>query len=121
LVTLRVLVRVDDRLRPNKNPFNGAWTLLRINRGDFLMAPADREPRIVSTGRSDWIGLGQADHEPVDELATRMTAKVINEVAADVLCVVEAEDRPSLVRFNADRYAHRMLGDGTGILPAVRR
>ena len=26
-----------------------------------------------------------------------MTARVITDVAADVLCVVEAEDRPSLV------------------------
>src|SRR5215216_3155731 len=45
-----------------------------------------------------------------------MTAKVIDELAADILCVVEAEDRPSLVRFNADllagRYRHTMLVDG---------
>jgi endonuclease/exonuclease/phosphatase family metal-dependent hydrolase len=45
-----------------------------------------------------------------------MTARVIHDVAADVLCVVEAEDRPSLDRFNdellADRYGHVMLIDG---------
>jgi hypothetical protein len=94
LVTLRVLVRVDGTLRPNKNPFNDAWALLRINRGDFLMAPDDREPRIVSTGRGDWIGFGKAGHDSVDELATRMTAKVINKVAADVLCGVETRIGP---------------------------
>jgi hypothetical protein len=37
-------------------------------------------------------------------------------VLADVLCMVEAEDRPSLVRFNTDllggRYRHGMLADG---------
>ncbi|MEU4770354.1 hypothetical protein AB0H12_44860 [Actinosynnema sp. NPDC023794] len=52
----------------------------------------------------------------MDELAVRMTAKVINDVAADILCVVEAEDRPSLARFNDElldrRYGHAMLVDG---------
>jgi endonuclease/exonuclease/phosphatase family metal-dependent hydrolase len=117
LETLRVLVRVDGGgLRPNKDPFRDAWALLRENRGDFLVAPDDREPRIEANGRGDWIGWVELITEPVDELATRMTAKVINEAAADVLCVVEAEDRPSLVRFNAEllgnRYGHRMLVDG---------
>lgn len=116
LVTLRVLVQVAGGLRPNKDPFNDAWALLRENRGDFLVAPDDREPRIEAKGRGDWIGWVELITEPIDELATRMTAKVINEVAADVLCLVEAEDRPSLVRFNAEllgnRYGHRMLVDG---------
>lgn len=45
-----------------------------------------------------------------------MTARVIQDVAADVLCVVEAENRPSLDRFNQelllDPYEHVMLIDG---------
>ncbi len=45
-----------------------------------------------------------------------MTAAVITEVDANVLCVVEAEDRPSLVRMNIellhDQYGHIMLVDG---------
>jgi endonuclease/exonuclease/phosphatase family metal-dependent hydrolase len=116
LETLRVLVRVGVALRPNPDPFGDAWALLRENRGDFLVAPSDAEPRIVATGRGDWLGWVELITEPVDELATRMTARVIGDVAADVLCVVEAEDRPSLVRFDVEllggRYAHRMLVDG---------
>jgi endonuclease/exonuclease/phosphatase family metal-dependent hydrolase len=116
LETLRVLVRSGAALRPNPDPFRDAWALLRENRGDFLVAPTDGEPRIVATGRGDWIGWVELTTEPVDEVATRMTARVINDVAADVLCVVEAEDRPSLVRFDVEllgkRYAHRMLVDG---------
>jgi endonuclease/exonuclease/phosphatase family metal-dependent hydrolase len=54
--------------------------------------------------------------EPVDEIAMRMTAQVIKDVDADILCVVEAEDRPSLARFNEELlgglYAHAMLIDG---------
>jgi hypothetical protein len=41
---------------------------------------------------------------------------VVADVAADVLCVVEAESRPSLAKFNDEllgrRYAHAMLVDG---------
>lgn len=116
LETLRILVRTPDGLRPNRRPFDDAWAVLRENRGDFLVAPADREPRIEANGREDWIGWVELLAEPVDEFGTRMTARVINDVAPDVLCVVEAEDRPSLVRFNeqllGDRYRHAMLLDG---------
>jgi endonuclease/exonuclease/phosphatase family metal-dependent hydrolase len=52
----------------------------------------------------------------VDETAIRMTARVIDELGADILGVVEAEDRPSLVHFNevllGDRYGHVTLVDG---------
>lgn len=52
----------------------------------------------------------------MNETAVRMTAAVITEVDANVLCVVEAEDRPSLVRMNIellnDHYGHIMLVDG---------
>jgi endonuclease/exonuclease/phosphatase family metal-dependent hydrolase len=116
LETLRVLVRTPAGLRPNKKPFDDAWAVLRENRGDFLVAPDDREPRIEANGRGDWIGWVELLTEPVDATGTRMTARVIDEVAADVLCVVEAEDRPSLVRFNdqllGGRYGHAMLLDG---------
>lgn len=70
----------------------------------------------MASGRSDWIGWAELISEPVNETAVRMTAAVITEVNANVLCVVEAEDRPSLVRINLellnDRYGHIMLVDG---------
>jgi endonuclease/exonuclease/phosphatase family metal-dependent hydrolase len=49
-------------------------------------------------------------------VGTRVTARVIQEVNADIIGVVEAEDRPAMVRFNADllggQYGHVMLIDG---------
>lgn len=48
--------------------------------------------------------------EPVDETSTRMTAQVIHDVGADIQAVVEAEDRPSLDRFNTDLLADRRSG-----------
>jgi hypothetical protein len=54
--------------------------------------------------------------EPINETTVDMTARVIHDVTADVLCVVEAENRPSLDRFNQERllnpYDHVMLIDG---------
>jgi len=116
LTTLRILVNTTGGLRLNKRMFDDAWALLRENRGDFLVAPARAEPRIVASGRADWIGWVELITAPVDEIATRMTAKVIDEVDADILCVVEADSRPALVRFNQQllggRYGHAMLIDG---------
>ena len=69
-------------------------------------------PRVVRAGSAGW----ELAMEPVDEVATRMTARVIGDVHPDILCVVEAEDRPALVRFNEEmlggRYAQVMLVDG---------
>lgn len=115
LLTLRVLVSTRAGVRTNPQPFQ-AWALLRENRGDFLVAPANAEPRIVATGRADWSGWVELVTEPVDEVAIRMTARVITDVGADVLCMVEAENRPALVQFNTELldglYPHGMLIDG---------
>jgi endonuclease/exonuclease/phosphatase family metal-dependent hydrolase len=117
LTVMEILVRNprNDRLEMNREP-NSAWAFLRENRGDFIKQPRNGDAEIVAVGRSSWIGWVELITEPVDETATRMTAKVINEVAADIQCVVEAEDRPSLVRFNDEllggRYGHTMLVDG---------
>jgi endonuclease/exonuclease/phosphatase family metal-dependent hydrolase len=116
LETLEVLQRTSaGSLRLNRDPFS-AWALLRENRGEFIKQPQSGDVQIVASGRGDWIGWVELISETVDETAVRMTAKVIDEVAADVLCVVEAEDRPALVRMNTElldrRYGHMMLVDG---------
>jgi endonuclease/exonuclease/phosphatase family metal-dependent hydrolase len=94
------------------------WAWLRKNRGSFDKEPADttKDVEITATGRSSWIGWIELAKEPVDETGVKMTAKVIAEVNADIIGIVEAEDRPSLVRFNKDllagQYSHQMLIDG---------
>ena len=94
------------------------WAWLRANRGKFDRQPADtaKDIEIVASGRGDWIGWVELAVEAVDETATRMTARVIADIDADVIAIVEAEDRPSLVRLNKEllgnRYEHVMLVDG---------
>ena len=116
-----LLVKVDVYRRTNgtvhRNPTRTPrWAFLRANRGSF---DVDREAtgiEIVATGRGSWIGWLELATETVDETAIHMTARVINDVAADIVAVVEAEDRPALDRFNiellAGRYGHCMLIDG---------
>ena len=94
------------------------WAWLRKNRGTFDREPQDttQSVEIIANGRGDWIGWIELATEPTNETGTRMTAKVIQEVNADVLGIVEAEDRPSLQRFNDEllggMYGHAMLVDG---------
>lgn len=73
---------------------------LRQNRGKLIKRPPNAPPQIMAAGRGDWIGWIELKTEAVNEVATRMTAKVIQDVNADVLAVVEAEDRIALKRFN---------------------
>jgi endonuclease/exonuclease/phosphatase family metal-dependent hydrolase len=92
------------------------WAWLRANHGTFDVDHTGTGIEILATGRSSWTGWLELATEPVDETSTRMTAQVIHDVAADIQAVVEAEDRPSLDRFNtellAGQYGHVMLIDG---------
>ena len=103
------------RRRDSQNP---EWAWLRKNRGDFDRQPQDatQNVEITADGRGSWIGWVELAKEPTNEIGTRMTARVIQEINADILAVIEAEDRPSLVRFNQEllggQYRHIMLIDG---------
>ena len=94
------------------------WAWLRKNRGTFDRQPEDdsQNVEIIAGGRESWIGWVELAKEPTNETGTRMTARVITDVDADVIGIVEAEDRPSMVRFNQDLlgglYRHVMLVDG---------
>jgi endonuclease/exonuclease/phosphatase family metal-dependent hydrolase len=94
------------------------WAWLRKNRGSFDREPVDtsNDVEIVATGRDSWIGWLELATEAVNETGTRMTARVIADIDADILAIIEAEDRPSLIRLNQElldgRYRHVMLVDG---------
>jgi endonuclease/exonuclease/phosphatase family metal-dependent hydrolase len=96
------------------------YVILRQNRSKLLKRSRSGEmPEVIADGRTDWVGWLELKTEAVNELATRMTAKVIKDVGADILAVVEAEDRIALVRFNNQLlkplngdYSEIMLIDG---------
>ncbi len=118
LLAVDVYHRNDHGAIRRKLSRNPAWAWLRKNRGRFDREPTDPtlDVAVEATGRGDWIGWLELATEAVDETGTRMTAQVIADIDADVLAIVEAEDRPSLLRLNHvlldDRYRHLMLVDG---------
>jgi len=115
----RIVVLLKD-LKIDKKDDGGPFAILRQNRSELLKRKAGGI-EVVANGRGDWIGWVELKREEVDEVATRNTARVINDLNADILGIVEAESRPALVRFSQNvvgaalgglPYAHAMLIDG---------
>ena len=80
---------------------------------------------MVAAGRDSWLGWIELVTELLPSAAVENTARVIDAVDADVLCLVEVEDRLTLDHFHDDmlveggfltaksrRYRHNMLVDG---------
>ncbi len=98
------------------------WVWLRRSRGRLVSVHRDGTIEVAASGRGDWIGWLELKREEVNEQATRNTAAVIADMDPDILGVVEAEDRPALVRFNENvlkldqgedkGFGHVMLIDG---------
>jgi hypothetical protein len=110
-----------DELGVLKKDDGGEFVLLRQNRGKLLKRPKQGPVEVVAAGRSSWIGWLELKTEPVNEIATQNTARVIREVNAGVLGAIEVDNRVALQRFNQQlvpvtnsfaRYPHVMLIDG---------
>ncbi len=73
---------------------------LRKIRGQLLRRPRSGPVQVVAAGRASWIGWIELKTEQVDELAMQHTAMVMRDVNADLLGVVEADNRPLLTLFS---------------------
>ena len=122
LVTLEIYY-VNAQGAVRKNPTRDPnWAWMRKNRGTFDREPQDatKDVEIVATGRDEWTGWVELAKEATNEVGTRMTAQVMHDLNADIQAVVEAEDRPALIRFNeqllgglfGSPFDHVMLVDG---------
>ena len=114
---LEIMQRHKGLLGPNKE---SKFIRLRDIRGNLFEKPKNKPAEITANGRSDWIGWFELITEPVKEIATENTARIVGLLNADVLGVIEAEDRIVLKRFNDDvlpivdmsSFGHIMLIDG---------
>src|ERR1044072_7222181 len=108
LVLLDIYYRNDKGAIRKRSTQTPKWAWLRTNRGKFDRQPTDtaKDVEIGAGGRGEWIGWAELAVEAVDEAATRMTARVIADIDADVIAIVEAEGRPPLGRRNK-----ALLGD----------
>jgi endonuclease/exonuclease/phosphatase family metal-dependent hydrolase len=94
--------------------------VLRQVRGRLVRRPRSGPVEVVAEGRGDWVGWVDLTTEPITEAAVANTARVIDDLAPDVLGVIEAENRVVLKRFadatlrdgDRPRYPHVMLVDG---------
>lgn len=112
-----VLLEENGLLRDDDGPY----LLLRKIRGQLIKRPRVGDPEIVAAGRGSWIGWIELKTMPVNEVATQNTARVIAHLDADIVGVIEAEDRTTLRLFNQQvigelpgsaAYHHVMLVDG---------
>lgn len=78
------------------------FVILRSNRGKLVRRPSEGGLVIEANGRSDWTGSLELIEAPVNEDSMQNTARVINDIEADVIAVVEAENRPALALFCED-------------------
>ena len=84
------------------NDDDGRFVIIRKIRGRLIRRPRDKsKPReIVAGGRDAWVGWCELKTAPVNEVAIQNTGRVLRDVDADVLAIVEAESRPVLVEMN---------------------
>lgn len=114
------ILELLTKLGLNGSDEGGPFARLRQIREKLVKRPPGKPVEIVVNGRADWIGWVELKTEPVDELAMRHTARVMKDVDAEILGVIEAENRISLNRFSGQMlqlvggtpYARVMLIDG---------
>ena len=80
----------------------GEFALLRKIRGRVVYRPKKKPFQIAANGRNDWIGWVELKQAPVNETAVINTGRVIKDVNADVLAVIEAENRVALKLFSEE-------------------
>lgn len=115
------LLKANGLLKSDEGPL----MRLRKIRGQLIKRPRTGDAEIVASGRASWIGWVELKTEPVNEAATQNTARVMATLNADILGVMEAEDRTTLRLFNEQvlgetsvnqilfsAYHHVMLVDG---------
>ncbi len=55
-----------------------------------------------AAGAADWLGWVELTRDKADDAAVENTARVISDIDADILCLVEVENRPVLQKFHDD-------------------
>ena len=81
-------------------PQDAHYITMRHKSGDIRIKKSyDLEP-YKANHLTNWNGWIKLNSYPIDEIAIRNKARVINEVSPDVLILLEVEDRQALIEFN---------------------
>lgn len=113
-----VLLKEAGLLRSDESKY----MILRKLRGEFLLRPkATNKPvEVKAIGRGDWVGWVELKMAHVNEISVFNTGRVLRDVDADIVAVIEAEHRVALKQFSdyvltrvdGVPYPHVMLIDG---------
>ena len=89
---------------------------IREDRGKLWKRTNRRITGVKAGGSSEWDGTVEFKKAKFSEIGRKNTGKVINRVKADIACIVEADNRPGLKKFDTDvlrsKYRYEMLLDG---------
>jgi len=119
----RMLELLDKHGLLAARPDNPYLELQRI-RGQLFKKPRTGPAEIVANGRAAWVGWIDLKKQPIDDHAIVNTARVIAEVNADVLVLVEVDNRvaleefhksyvvPELAKLGHEPYGYNMVIDG---------
>lgn len=118
--TKKRLVTLMDRNKGLLTQGQSKFIRLRESRGKLVRKPRNKPREIAVDGRDEWIGWFELIPDQVNETAISNTGRVVTLLEADVLCLVEADNRIALTRFNdsvvkqvgGKPYEHVMLIDG---------
>lgn len=119
-VIKKKLLTIMDRNKGLLTQGKSKFIRMREVRGKLVYKPAGKPREIRYNGRAEWIGWFELIEDQVNEIAIDNTARIVKEIDADILCVVEADNRIALTRFNktvlkgvgGTPYEHVMLIDG---------
>ncbi len=78
---------------------SGEFVTLKQIRENVLTRKRDKPIEIIANRRDDWVGWLELKIETVNEISIMNTGRVIRDVDADILAVVEAESRIGLEKF----------------------
>ncbi len=109
------IVELVEQLKLNRFD-EGPLALIREIRGSLLRRPKGGGIEVVAEGKAAWIGWAELKTAPVDEIAVLNTGRVIRDVDADILAVVEAENRVLLKTFG-----HYVVDRVNSELPSEQR
>jgi len=92
---------------------------VREDRGKLWSWRYRRIVGVAAGGQKEWDGTVEFVRAKFSETGRKNTGKVITGVKADVACIVEADNRPALKKFDTDvlrsRYPYEMLIDGNDL------
>lgn len=79
------------------------WIDIEETRGKLFRKSGFAITGVAAGGKTDWNGVIKLKRAELKEQAITNTAKVVKAVNADIMCLVEVEDRPLMQNFRTDQ------------------